>query len=157
VSLENNGLVIAEVNGNKTIMIKHKYDVGSTIFRSVMNDKHNVTMQVVKRTTRFIKMTYQGTDFTLKVSSPRNAELQKYMPYYAPPDTTKLVMAPMPGAIVSVAIKPGDKVTANQELVVMEAMKMQNVLKAKSDGVVKAVHIKAGDIVGDAQKLVEFE
>ncbi|KAL0478285.1 propionyl-CoA carboxylase alpha chain [Acrasis kona] len=157
VSVESHGVVIAEVNNKKTIIMKPKYEVGSTIFKSVMNDKVNVTMQVVKRTTRSIKMTYQGTDFELKVSSPRNAELGKYMPYYAPPDTSKLVMAPMPGAIVSVAVKPGDKVTANQELVVMEAMKMQNVLKAKSDGVVKAVHVKSSDIVSDAQKLIEFE
>jgi propionyl-CoA carboxylase alpha chain len=158
VSLEDaRGVVIVEINHKTTIIMKPRWDVGSTIFKSVMNDKHSVIMQVVKRSVSGLKVTFQGTDFNIKVRSQKQHELEKYMPYYPPPDTSKLLMAPMPGAIVSVAVKPGDKVVAGQELVVMEAMKMQNVLKAKSAGVIKAVHVKPGQVVSDAQKLVEFE
>lgn len=63
----------------------------------------------------------------------------------------------MPGAIQSVSVKPGDKVILAQELVVVEAMKMQNVLRAPKDGVVKSVLVKPGQTVAVDEVLVEFE
>ncbi len=65
--------------------------------------------------------------------------------------------SPMPGAVQSVAVKDGDKVVLGQELVIVEAMKMQNVLRAAKDGVVKKVHAKAGSTVAVDEVLVEFE
>jgi biotin carboxyl carrier protein len=67
------------------------------------------------------------------------------------------VKAPMPGLVVRVQAKPGDKVPAGAGLVVLEAMKMENELKAAAAGVVKAVHVTPGEAVEKGQVLVEFE
>ena len=72
-------------------------------------------------------------------------------------DYAKNIISPMPGSIVSVNVKPGDKVVDGQELCVIEAMKMQNIIKAETDGKIKKVSIKAGDSVGVDQLLIEFE
>lgn len=67
------------------------------------------------------------------------------------------LLAPMPGLIVSVEVKPGDTVSAGQQLVVIEAMKMENIIKAKSSGRIKVVHINAGQVVEKGAALMEFE
>lgn len=74
----------------------------------------------------------------------------KYKKFMAPPvklDLTKSIISPMPGAVVSVSVAPGDVVVDGQELAVIEAMKMQNILKSEMEGTVKAVNVKAGDSV----------
>lgn len=72
-------------------------------------------------------------------------------------DESLLVKTPMPGTVVSVNVKVGDKVTVGTEVAVLEAMKMQNSLTSACDGVVKAVHCKQGDKMNDGDILVEFE
>ena len=72
-------------------------------------------------------------------------------------DTSKMLVAPMPGAVVSVDVEVGQKVAAGSSLMVLEAMKMQQALPSPVDGVVKAVNIKAGETVEDEQVLIEFE
>lgn len=74
----------------------------------------------------------------------------KYKQHMAPPkkiDTSKTIMSPMPGAIVSVNVEAGQTVVDGQELCVMEAMKMQNIIKSEKEGVIKSVQVKAGDSV----------
>ena len=63
----------------------------------------------------------------------------------------------MPGAVVSVSVKPGDKVVDGQELCIIEAMKMQNILKSEKEGTIKSVKVKAGDSVTVDELLIEFE
>ena len=72
-------------------------------------------------------------------------------------DHAKSIISPMPGAVVSVLVKPGDKVVAGQQLAIIEAMKMQNVLKAERDGEVEAVNVKAGDSVAVDELLIQFK
>ena len=72
-------------------------------------------------------------------------------------DTTKSILSPMPGAVVSVAVQPGDTVVDGQELCIIEAMKMQNILKSERDGKIKSVNVKAGDSVAVDELLIEFE
>jgi propionyl-CoA carboxylase alpha chain len=93
----------------------------------------------------------------LNVRSPLVEQAHKFMPYHPPPDLSKFLVAPMPGAICSVAVKEGDVVKVNQELCVIEAMKMQNVLRSHGNLKVKKVNIKTGDVVGDGALLIEFE
>jgi len=69
----------------------------------------------------------------------------------------EVLKAPMPGLVVRVQVAPGDRVTADAGLVVLEAMKMENELKASAEGVVKAVRVAAGEAVEKGQVLVEFE
>ena len=72
-------------------------------------------------------------------------------------DTTRSILSPMPGAVVSVAVQPGDTVVDGQELCIIEAMKMQNILKSEREGVIKSVNVKSGDSVAVDELLIEFE
>jgi propionyl-CoA carboxylase alpha chain len=79
------------------------------------------------------------------------------MPIKEPPDLSKFLISPMPGLLVKLNVKVGDEVKAGEELAVIEAMKMENSLRAISDGVVKAVTAEAGDSLMVDQPIVEFE
>ena len=84
----------------------------------------------------------------------------KYKQYMAPPakiDHSKSILSPMPGAIVSVNVEVGQTVVDGQDLCVVEAMKMQNILKSERDGKIKAIKVKAGDSVAVDELLIEFE
>lgn len=78
-------------------------------------------------------------------------------PHPAAAKVEKVVTAPIPGVILSVAVKPGDKVEFGQEMCVLEAMKMKNAIRASRAGVIAAVHVAIGDSVRHGQPLVEFE
>ncbi|KAG2386999.1 hypothetical protein C9374_002034 [Naegleria lovaniensis] len=150
------GKYIVELK-NQLYVAKTNWVYGTPIFRAVLNDTNSVIVQVGERKGTSQKVSFMGTEFKFEVRTPKEQELHKHMPVIIPPDLSKMLIAPMPGAIVSVSVKPGQKVVANQELVVMEAMKMQNVLRAAGEGVVKSVNVKPGDIVGNEAILVEFE
>ncbi|NBO75826.1 MAG: acetyl/propionyl-CoA carboxylase subunit alpha, partial [Betaproteobacteria bacterium] len=91
------------------------------------------------------------------VLSPRAADMFKLMPYKAPPDLSKLLLSPMPGLLVNVAVQPGQKVLAGERLAVIEAMKMENILTATQDAVVKAVKAGVGESLAVDQVIIEFE
>ena len=150
------GKFIVELK-NQLYVAKTNWVFGTPIFRAVLNDANSVIVQVGERkgTTQFVS--FMGTEFKFDIRTPKEQELHKYMPVIIPPDRSKMLIAPMPGAIVSVAVKPGQKVLPNQELVVIEAMKMQNVLRAPGEATVKEVKVKSGDIVGNEAVLVTFE
>lgn len=104
-----------------------------------------------------MRVQFMGTKFDLDVLSPRQRELMKFMKEKEKLDTSKLVLSPMPGTIVSVAVKPGDVVAEGAEVAVVEAMKMQNVLRAPRAGTIKAVNVEKGATVGGDDILVELE
>jgi propionyl-CoA carboxylase alpha chain len=78
------------------------------------------------------------------------------MPKKAPPDTSKLLLCPMPGLIVSVNVEQGQEVKAGETLAVVEAMKMENVLIAERDGTVKKINAKKGDSLALDEVILEF-
>lgn len=104
-----------------------------------------------------LTLLYKGSPYQFQLYTPREAELFKYMPEKEIVDLTKTILSPMPGCIYSVAVQVGDKVFAGQELCVVEAMKMQNSIKAVKPAVVKAVHVKKGDTVASEQIMIELE
>jgi propionyl-CoA carboxylase alpha subunit len=97
-----------------------------------------------------------GVDLDVRVYSPRVAELAALMPEKQAPDTSNLLLCPMPGLIVSIAVSEGDTVEAGQTLAVVEAMKMENVLKAEKRAVVKKVPVKPGDSLAVDEVIMEF-
>ena len=103
------------------------------------------------------RVIHNGTQLDAIVMHPRTAELHKLMPYKAPPDMSKFVLSPMPGLLVQVAVQPGQEVKAGERVAVIEAMKMENVLFASADGVVKEVRAQKGDSLAVDQAIVEFE
>ncbi|MCA1969524.1 MAG: acetyl/propionyl/methylcrotonyl-CoA carboxylase subunit alpha [Rhizobium sp.] len=104
-----------------------------------------------------IRLRWRGMDVTARVRSPRVAQLAKLMPEKLPPDTSKMLLCPMPGVITSVAVKEGDQVEAGQALATVEAMKMENILKAEKRSVVKKIAVKAGESLAVDGLIMEFE
>ncbi len=104
-----------------------------------------------------LRIAHNGTAIQALVLSPRAAELFKLMPYKAPPDLSKLLLSPMPGLLVQVAVQPGQKVLAGEKLAVIEAMKMENILTATQDCVVKQIKAGAGESLAVDQVIIEFE
>ena len=95
-----------------------------------------------------------GVEIDAVVRTARAAELARRIPEKSPPDTSRLVLSPMPGLIVAIRVKPGEAVKAGQELCVLEAMKMENVLRAERDGTVEEIKVAPRDTVAADQVLL---
>ena len=90
------------------------------------------------------------------VLTPRSAELHGKLPPRTPPDTSRRIVSPMPGLVVSLDVAVGQQVREGEAVAVIEAMKMQNIIRAERDGVVVSVGAAAGDSVAADQVLIEF-
>ena len=99
----------------------------------------------------------RGADMKVHVFSPRQAELARLMPEKLPPDTSKLLLCPMPGMVVSIAVSEGDEVYEGQALATIEAMKMENILRAERKGRVAKINARAGDSLAVDDIIMEFE
>ncbi len=104
-----------------------------------------------------VAVSHNGTRLEALVLSPRAAELHALMPFKAPPDMSRFLLSPMPGLLVDVAVQPGQKVQAGERLAVIEAMKMENVLFAVSDGVVGKLLAAKGESLAVDQAILEFQ
>ena len=102
------------------------------------------------------RVAHGGLICSIRVLPPHVVRLSAMMPVKEPPDTSKFLLSPMPGLLVTVAVSVGQKVKANEELAVVEAMKMENVLRADQDGEIKIVHCNPGDSLTVNQKIIEF-
>ena len=157
--------VASKPNAAKITIDKKVYEIES---RSRLNDIRiegtvngkPFTAQVERGTLKnplALQVQHNGTRIEALVMSPRMAELHKLMPFKAPPDLSRFVLSPMPGLLVEVAVTPGQKVQAGERVAVIEAMKMENVLFAAQDGVVKKVVANKGESLTVDQMIVEFE
>ena len=99
----------------------------------------------------------RGADLKVHVRTPRAAELAKLMPEKLPPDTSKFLLCPMPGLIVKINVAEGDEVQEGQALATVEAMKMENILKAERKGVVKKINCAPGASLRVDDVIMEFE
>ncbi len=99
----------------------------------------------------------RGADLKVHVRTPRQAELARLMPEKMPPDTSKMLLCPMPGLIVKVDVEVGQEVQEGQALCTVEAMKMENILRAERKGVVSKINAAAGDNLAVDDVIMEFE
>jgi propionyl-CoA carboxylase alpha chain len=131
------------------------WQFGQQLFTATVNEEW-VAMQVA-RNGHWYTVSRGGSQSVLLVMTPRAAELHRLMPVKELPDTSGQVIAPMPGLIVSISVAPGDEVKAGDELAVLEAMKMENVLRAERNGVIANVNFSASDSVEVDDVIMEFE
>jgi propionyl-CoA carboxylase alpha chain len=110
----------------------------------------------VRTTQNGVTLGHAGTAAAVRVYSPREAEAAALMHAKRPIDTGTQLLCPMPGVIVSIAVMAGQQVEAGDALCIIEAMKMENVLRAERDGVVTNVHARAGDVVAVDAPIMEF-
>jgi propionyl-CoA carboxylase alpha chain len=128
---------------------------GLAQFRGVLDDE--AFTAEVKRVAGGFEIRSRASKSRVRVLSPHHAELFARLPEKVAADTSKLIQSPMPGLVVSIAVEPGQSVKTGETVAIIEAMKMQNIMKAERDGVVKAVGARAGDPVAADDVLVEFE
>ncbi|MDL2407289.1 acetyl/propionyl/methylcrotonyl-CoA carboxylase subunit alpha [Rhizobium calliandrae] len=103
-----------------------------------------------------LRLDWQGLSVQAKIFTPRQAELDKLMPIKMPPDTSKLLLCPMPGLVVAIAVAQGQEVKAGETLAIVEAMKMENVLRAERDLIVGKINAKPGESLAVDAVIMEF-
>ncbi len=111
----------------------------------------------VRRVMNGYVLTHGGVTLELKVYTPREAELAALMPEKDEVDSSRQLLCPMPGKVLSLSVSEGDRVKAGTPLCVIEAMKMENILRAERDARVVSIRIAVGDSVSVDQILMEFE
>jgi propionyl-CoA carboxylase alpha chain len=125
-------LVNATVNGTEVTFQQDKVRAGVRLFR-------------------------RGAQIDVNIMTPRAAELNRYMIEKVPPDLSKFLLSPMPGLLIKMLVKVGDEIKAGEELAVVEAMKMENSLRAEEDVVIAKVMAAQGDSLVVDQPILEFE
>jgi len=120
-------------------------------------DDRIVTVQIERLAGRAFRLAYRGVIRRARVLTPRAAELLQMIPEKVPADTSRMVLSPMPGLLTQVVVGEGQEVKAGEPLVVVEAMKMENVLRAERDGKVAKLCAKPGDSLAVDQVILEFE
>ena len=111
----------------------------------------------VETTANGLKMTTRGAIHRVEILPARVAHLARHMIAKVAPDLSKYLICPMPGLLVSLSVQVGDKVEAGQPLAVVEAMKMENILRAEKTAVVKSVNAKAGESLAVDAVILELE
>ena len=122
---------------------------------NVVIDGEAIALKVSRRTTGY-RVRYRGADMDVNVLSPRQAELCVHMIEKVAPDTSKLLLCPMPGLVVSIAVEVGEEVQEGQALAVISAMKMENILRAEKKSVISKINVSAGDSLAVDEIILEF-
>jgi propionyl-CoA carboxylase alpha chain len=129
---------------------------GQLCLRASINGTQNITAQVERKGVKYT-LILDGAHYQCMVLSALGAQLQGRMLVKVPPDTSKLVLSPMPGLLTNISVKLGEAVTAGQKLAAIEAMKMENTLVAAQDGVVAEICANVGESLAVDQLIIRFE
>jgi propionyl-CoA carboxylase alpha chain len=148
------GGTLAILDGDGLIDIVGRWTPGQRLLIVLIDGRKRIVQ--VRRAGRNWELQTRGSTHKVQVLSPHIAELSHYMIEKEPPDLSRLLLAPMPGLLTRLDVAVGDKVEPGQPVAVMEAMKMENILRAPKAATVKATPAKAGDSVAVDQVIVEF-
>ena len=137
-----------------SIRVSGDWQPGKKLANMSANDD-KLVIKIGKLTGGF-RMRTRGADLRVLVQTPRQAELSKYMREKVLPDTSKLLLCPMPGLIVKVDVEVGQEVQEGQPLCTVEAMKMENILRAERKGIVAKINSHVGDSLAVDDVILEF-
>jgi propionyl-CoA carboxylase alpha chain len=135
--------------------LRSNWQFGDPLYVGTLNGQP-ICMQVERRGLLY-RLFHWGVQADIQVMSARTAELRARMPIKAAPDMSKFLLSPMPGLLTQIAVVPGQEVKAGEVLAKIEAMKMENVLKAERDCVVEALLAKAGESLAVDQPIIGFK
>jgi propionyl-CoA carboxylase alpha chain len=135
--------------------LKSDWKLGEILFRGTWNGEP-VCLQVERIGLKY-RVTHWGTQADAIVMTARAAYLQSLMPEKPKPDLSKFLLSPMPGLLTEISLKAGQEVKAGEKLAAIEAMKMENILKADQDCVVAEVMAKQGESLAVDQPIVRFK
>ena len=154
IAADHGGSTVSFADGS-TRRVTSDWTPGQPLAR-VMVDGTPLVMKVGKISGGF-RLRLRGADLKVHVRTPRQAALAKLMLEKLPPDTSKFLLCPMPGLVTKIMVEVGDEVQEGQALATVEAMKMENILKAERKGVVRAVKAAAGSSLKVDEVIMEFE
>ena len=137
-----------------SIRVSGDWQPGKKLANMSAND-NKLVIKINKLTGGF-RMRTRGADLRVLVRTPRQAELSKYMREKLLPDTSKLLLCPMPGLIVKIDVEVGQEVQEGQPLCTVEAMKMENILRAERNGIVAKINSNVGDSLAVDDVILEF-
>jgi propionyl-CoA carboxylase alpha chain len=143
------------IDGQGPIDIVGRWAPGQRLLNVRVDGRQRIVQ--VRRAGRDWELQTHGATHKVQVLSSHVAELSKHMIAKVPPDLSRLLLAPMPGLLTRLDVVVGDKVEPGQPVAVMEAMKMENILRAGRAATVKATPAKPGDSLAVDQVIVEFE
>jgi propionyl-CoA carboxylase alpha chain len=148
------GLAIT-FDGSATVFhVKSSWQPGDYVWNGTVNGQH-IAVQV-RPILNGMRLSHGGAQTDARVYTRREAELAALMPEKKAADTSKVLLCPMPGLIKSMAVQVGQEIKAGETLAIVEAMKMENVLRAERDVTVKALKAKEGDSLGVDAVIMEF-
>jgi propionyl-CoA carboxylase alpha chain len=156
IHVEREGAHYALTIDGKPVSLQSNWAPGQAVLTAMTAEGTRLQAQVDVLGLK-LRLFHGGAQVDALVLEPRAAELMKLMPYKAPPDLSRFLLAPMPGLLTEVSAKAGQAVKAGDKLAVIEAMKMENVLKATQDGEVAEVLAKAGDSLAVDQPILSFK
>jgi propionyl-CoA carboxylase alpha chain len=154
IAADPNGSTVRFADG-EACRVESDWTPGQPLAR-VWVDGETLAIKVAKIPMGF-RMRLRGADLKVHVRTPRQHDLAGLMLEKAPPDTSKYLLCPMPGLVVRINVAPGDEVQEGQALATVEAMKMENILRAERRGVVKAVKAAPGASLKVDDVILEFE
>ena len=162
IARKNTNVTISEVNDGYKISFEKKsfeasikYELGGTLAElSINGNQHAVKVTPV---IGGYLLRLRGVEQVVKVMNSRIAELSDLMPDKLPADTSKFLLCPMPGLMVSIMVSEGDIIEEGQSLAMVEAMKMENVLRAEKPGKVSKISVAEGDSLAVDEIIMEFE
>ncbi len=138
----------------RTYCVISDWQFGRPLFRGAI-DRKPICLQVERRNLTY-RLSHWGCEIEATVLSARAAELLSRMPAKALPDASRMVLSPMPGLLVHLAVQTGDMVKVGQELAIVEAMKMENLIRSERDGSVREVFADVGETLSVDQPILEF-
>ena len=154
IAADKQGATVTFSDGTE-VRVNGDWTPGQSLAHMTVNGKPLV-LKVGKISGGF-RIRSRGADLKVHVRTPRQAELARLMPEKLPPDTSRLLLCPMPGLIVKMNVAEGDEVQEGQALCTVEAMKMENILRAERKGVVKKINAAPGESLAVDDVIMEFE
>jgi len=148
------GVVLVEPLG-EALTVLSDWQPGQTLMTGTVNGQA-LTLRIERRTGGF-RLRHRGADRLAQVLPPHIAVLTRFMPIKLPPDLSRFLLCPMPGQVVRLEVAEGDVVEDGQTLAIVEAMKMENVLKAQKRARIGKVHAAPGAVLAVDQVILEFE
>jgi len=155
---QNGGFMPLELETEDTTAIAEPLETstGHSPLSSIMLNGHKLTYQTINKDTRHLHLQYCGSQRILVIDSAESYDLASVMP---PPrlfDTSAVVVSPMPGVVVDIRKSKGDRIDIGDDLAVIEAMKMQNIIKSKRKGTLESIDVTVGDHISADQVIMRF-
>jgi propionyl-CoA carboxylase alpha chain len=149
------GGTLAHLDGDSPVEIVGRWEPGQSAFKGDIDGRRRI-VQIARRGRQW-RLTTRGASHLADVLPAHIAELSRHMIEKVPPDLSKFLICPMPGLLTALHVGEGDLVVAGQPLAVVEAMKMENILRAEKAGTVKRVAAQPGESLAVDAVILEFE